>query len=98
MKKPFFSSFYNDVCLNINSVDDDLLTEASLIIDTIKRNNKGKVIIAGNGGSAAIASHLSIDLTKAANIRSVNFNESSLITCFANDYGYDKWLEKAIGF
>ncbi len=56
------------------------------------------MIIAGNGGSAAIASHLSIDLTKAANIRSVNFNESSLITCFANDYGYDKWLEKAIGF
>ena len=55
-------------------------------------------MIFGNGGSAAIASHVSVDLTKAANIRSVNFNEADLITCFANDYGYERWIEKAIDF
>ena len=55
-----------------------------------------KIIIAGNGGSAAMASHLSIDFTKAARIRAVNFNEASLLTCFANDYGYERWLEHAI--
>lgn len=55
-----------------------------------------KVICAGNGGSAAIASHVAVDLTKAAGIRGINFNEADLITCFANDYGYDRWLEKAI--
>ena len=26
------------------------------------------------------------------------FNEADLLTCFSNDYGYDKWVEKAIGF
>ncbi|MGB0908725.1 MAG: SIS domain-containing protein [Nitrospirales bacterium] len=57
-----------------------------------------KMVIAGNGGSAAIASHCAIDFTKAAGIRCVNFNESSLITCFANDYGYEHWLEKALEF
>jgi len=55
-----------------------------------------KIIFAGNGGSAAIASHCAVDLTKAAGIRAVNFNEADLITCFANDYGYSEWLGKAI--
>lgn len=55
-----------------------------------------KIIIAGNGGSAAIASHCAVDLTKNARIRSVNFNEASLVTCLANDYGYERWLEKGL--
>ncbi len=56
----------------------------------------GKIIIAGNGASAAIASHVAVDLTKAAGIRAVNFNEADLITCLANDYGYEHWVEKAL--
>ena len=55
-------------------------------------------MIFGNGGSAAIASHFSVDLTKNAKIRCVNFNESDLLTCFSNDFGYEKWVEKAIDF
>jgi len=57
-----------------------------------------KVICAGNGGSAAIASHCAVDLTKTAGIRCVNFNEADLITCLANDYGYEHWVEKALEF
>lgn len=57
-----------------------------------------KAVFAGNGGSAAIASHCAVDFTKNAGIRCVNFNEADLITCFANDYGYERWLEKALGF
>ncbi len=63
-----------------------------------KINKKNKVMIFGNGGSAAIASHFSVDLTKNTNIRCLNLNEHSLITCFANDYGYEKWVEKSIFF
>ena len=55
-----------------------------------------KVICAGNGGSAAIASHCAVDFTKVAGVRCVNFNEADLITCFANDYGYEHWLAKAL--
>ena len=68
--------------------------------DTLIRTKKdnAKIMIFGNGGSAAIASHVSVDLTKNANIRAVNFNEADLITCFANDYGYERWIEKAIDF
>ena len=43
-----------------------------------------------------MASHVAVDLTKAAKIRAVNFNEADLITCFSNDYGYERWVEKAL--
>jgi len=56
------------------------------------------IIIVGNGGSAAISSHLAVDFTKAAKIRCVNFNEGSLLTCFSNDYGYENWVSNAINF
>ena len=55
-------------------------------------------MIFGNGGSAAISSHFSVDLTKNARVRCVNFNESDLLTCFSNDFGYERWVEKAIEF
>ena len=56
----------------------------------------GKVIFVGNGGSAAIASHCAVDFSKTAGVRCVNFNEADLITCLANDYGYERWVEKAL--
>jgi D-sedoheptulose 7-phosphate isomerase len=62
------------------------------------KKNGSKVIIAGNGGSAAIASHVTVDFTKQGGIRTVNFNEPDLITCFANDYGYERWIAKAVEF
>ena len=55
-----------------------------------------KVILIGNGGSAAMASHVAVDLTKNAGVRAINFNEADLITCFANDYGYEQWMAKAV--
>jgi D-sedoheptulose 7-phosphate isomerase len=65
----------------------------------IRQNNKGnKVIFAGNGASAAIASHCALDFTKQAKIRSICFNDSAFITAFANDFGYENWVEKAISF
>ena len=43
-----------------------------------------------------MASHVAVDFTKASGIRAVNFNEADLITCFANDYGYEHWVEEAL--
>ena len=80
--------------------DDTIITKLLDIkskIDEIKNSNK-KILIFGNGGSSAIASHFSVDMTKNAKVRCANFNEADLITCFSNDYGYDKWIEKAVEF
>ena len=45
-----------------------------------------------------MASHVAVDLTKVAGVRAINFNEADLLTCFANDYGYEHWVEKALDF
>ena len=77
-------------------VSETMIAMKKLLLKT--RDSGNKVLIVGNGGSAAMASHVSVDLTKQAGIRTVNFNEADLITCFANDYGYENWVAKAIEF
>lgn len=79
-----------------NELVHELVGVRNLLLE-VSKNNK-KVLIFGNGGSAAIASHFSVDLTKNAKLRCLNFNEASLITCFANDYGFERWAEKAVDF
>lgn len=56
-----------------------------------------KIMLIGNGGSAAIASHLAVDLWKNAGIRATAFNDASLLTCVGNDYGFGQIFEKPIG-
>jgi D-sedoheptulose 7-phosphate isomerase len=72
----------------------DIFSE--MILETKKKNKK--IIIIGNGGSASICSHFSVDLTKNAKVRCINFNEANLITCFSNDYGFENWLKKSIEY
>lgn len=93
----FLKNFNNEMKVTLNSLE---LNDALKIINIFKniRENNGKIIIAGNGGSAAMASHVAVDLTKAADVRSVTFNESDLITCFGNDFGYENWISKAIDY
>ena len=47
----------------------------------------GKALLIGNGGSAAIVSHLHNDLCKAVGMRAMVFHETSLLTAVANDDG-----------
>ncbi|MCH1558876.1 MAG: SIS domain-containing protein [Alphaproteobacteria bacterium] len=80
-----------------NDIDiKSLMSSVDLIQNTISKG--GKLIFAGNGGSAAMSSHVAVDFTKNAQIQSINFNEPDLITCFANDYGYENWVAKALEF
>lgn len=44
----------------------------------------------GNGGSAAVASHMSQDLMNACGVRSHTLNDASLITCVSNDHGFER--------
>ena len=96
----FLDKYFDDFKELINNNSDEIkkkLISLKKIFITTKQNKK-KILIFGNGGSAAIASHFSIDLTKNAKIRCTNYNESDLITCFSNDYGYERWVEMAIKY
>ena len=93
----FFPDYFDQIhqCLNRERAE-SLKIAAELIRSTQLLGRK--VIIVGNGGSAAMASHVAVDLTKTAGVRATNFNEADLLTCFANDYGYEHWVERALDF
>jgi D-sedoheptulose 7-phosphate isomerase len=52
------------------------------------KSGGGKALLIGNGGSAAIVSHVQNDLCKAVGVRAMVFNETPLLTAVANDHGY----------
>lgn len=64
-------------------------------LEQLKREKK-KVMFVGNGGSAGIASHQSVDFWKNGGIRAVAFNDSSLLTCISNDYSFAEVFSKPI--
>ncbi len=84
--------------VNSNSAIDNIfvagLEKASmLLIDTFKNN--GKVLLAGNGGSAADSQHIAAEFMGRLNFDrdplpaiALTANTSNL-TCIANDYGYE---------
>ena len=95
--KKIYSKIFSEINKLLNQTDLDALEKISKSLISVNKKNK-KVIIFGNGGSASISSHISIDLTKNAKIRSINFNEANLLTCFSNDYGYRKVFSKSLEF
>ncbi len=92
----YFDDFKNTMNFNSDEIKKKLISLKKIFITTKK--NRKKILIFGNGGSAAIASHFSVDLTKNAKIRCTNYNEPDLITCFSNDFGYERWVEMAIKY
>lgn len=63
----------------------------------------GTIHVIGNGGSAKIAGHTTIDLSKAVGMRAIAHNDDGSLTAFANDEGYPQsyagqlvpWLGKS---
>ena len=61
-------------------------------------NAGNKIVFIGNGGSAAIASHLAIDFSKNGRMRAMAFNDAAALTCIGNDLGYEEVFAKQIEF
>lgn len=49
----------------------------------------GRVFFIGNGGSAAIASHMTADFMKNGGMKTYSLYDNSVTTCMGNDYGYE---------
>ncbi len=85
----------------VDSCSEGILKAADLIIDTIKRGNK--ILWCGNGGSAAQAQHLSTELLGGlrrhdlAPLPSISLTtDSSLLTAWSNDVGFDTLFSRQI--
>jgi D-sedoheptulose 7-phosphate isomerase len=96
MSEPqFFDRYFDELARRLHDASREQLDAlCATLVDAGARGRK--IVLAGNGASASIASHVAVDLTKVCGIRAVNFNEANLFTCFSNDYGHEQWMARAI--
>ena len=83
----------NDISVVDKKFTHGLEVASELLVDTFQK--KGKVLLAGNGGSAADAQHIAAEFMGRLNfdrdpLPAIALTDnSSNITCIANDYGYE---------
>ena len=74
---------------------DEGTNQAAGMISQVRSADR-KVLLAGNGGSAAIASHAQNDLCSTSGVRAMVFTEQPLLTALSNDYGYGSVFERCV--
>lgn len=72
----------------------NLMAFHQLVVEVRARGNK--LMFAGNGASASIASHARVDFTKQGKCPSLDFNEPNLLTAFSNDFGFENVFAKGV--
>ncbi|MDD5687471.1 MAG: SIS domain-containing protein [Elusimicrobia bacterium] len=102
----FIEKYYNELSVLFDSVRVTnsrrnklgFFKGIEVVCNVIKRQSDkgGKLFFIGNGASASISSHMSTDFWKNGGIQSLAFNDSSLLTCVSNDFGYRYVFEKPI--
>ena len=103
MKKKIFehiSSHINLIKNNFGYFSDEIQKITNEVKKTIKRN--GTIFLAGNGGSAADCEHIAGELIgrykkKRKPFKAISLTtDTSVLTCIANDFGYDKIFERQL--
>ncbi len=69
------------------TLEDGIARAMQLLRSARERTNS--IYVVGNGGSAGVASHATTDFVNMAKLRAQTVHDSSLLTCMANDYGYE---------
>lgn len=76
---------------SVLSIEDGATSAVHLILEEGR-----KMMIIGNGGSAAIATHMHNDLCNSIGVQAMTFNDSSQLTALSNDHGYEQVFERPI--
>lgn len=91
----FFSNYSEQLISVLSDFD---WSSVSILAEEMDKcwNNGGSLYLCGNGGSAGNASHLANDFiygiakSKGEGLKSISLNDNlSVLTCLANDVGYD---------
>lgn len=65
---------------------------------TEHKRKGSQVFFVGNGGSAAIASHMTADFMKNGGMNTYSLYDTAVTTCMGNDYGYENIFSKPMKF
>lgn len=74
---------------------DEAVARAVALADATKRE-RTRVLFVGNGGSAAIASHMATDWMKNGGFAASAFNDGAALTCLGNDLGFEQVFARQI--
>ena len=96
MSERIYGRLYNFFDCIQRAIEPTKETNDKLIHLCDRLEDASRVLIVGNGGSNAIAGHVAEDWTKIYGFPSVTLNDTALMSCFANDYGWDNWIAEAI--
>jgi D-sedoheptulose 7-phosphate isomerase len=94
MKSDDFMEYTDRISLALNKIDETSVKKVLFLINQ-KIESNARIWIAGNGGSAATASHFATDLSRCKNsknqpVKGLSLcDNSGLITAIGNDYGYE---------
>lgn len=71
-----------------------------LLVDTFTRykERKSQLFFIGNGGSSAIASHMTADFMKNGGMNTYSLYDNAVTTCMGNDYGYEYIFSRPMEF
>mgnify|MGYP001034083071 CR=1 FL=1 len=71
-----------------------------LLLDkfTEHKKNGSSVFFIGNGGSSAIASHMTADFMKNGGMKTYSLYDNAVTTCMGNDYGYEYIFSRPLEF
>ena len=84
----------------IGSMEVDLEAASNLAVEVLKRGNK--ILLCGNGGSAADAQHIAAELTGRYKTERRGLpgialtTDTSALTAISNDYGYAKVFDRQV--
>ena len=72
----------------------------SLLVDmfTVHKEKQKQLFFIGNGGSSAIASHMTADFMKNGGMITYSLYDNAVTTCMGNDYGYEYIFSKPMEF
>ena len=62
------------------------------------KNIQSHLFFIGNGGSSAIASHMTADFMKNGGMNTYSLYDNAVTTCMGNDYGYEYIFSKPLEF
>ncbi len=71
-----------------------------LLIDFFTRHKEKQswLFFIGNGGSSAIASHMTADYMKNGGMNTYSLYDNAVTTCMGNDYGYESIFSRPMEF
>ena len=97
------TDYFNSIQLNVGVIPSDVVNKEVRVwrqeyqkLQSFIGHRK-QVFIIGNGGSCAIAEHISTDLNKRCSVKALTLSNNSLQTALTNDYGQEnafvEWLK-----